>query len=206
MVPKYIALVTMVKHQKEKMYITYTNRKGEIHFLKAALTNKAAVRYYIVKNAENVNKEDLVMKIPAGFEFYEFPEDGKVVFQKKQKSVFEESEKKIVEDVLKQQNHVKDHITNIEKDAIVIYIAFLDENDFKFDLDHFRKIQSYSAQLRIIKENKIYQMQRFCKLWSNYGWITIEMNSDLEFLCNKFCPHLGKESLLEFWIEGEKDW
>jgi hypothetical protein len=49
-------------------------------------------------------------------------------------------------------------------------------------------------------------MQRFCKLWSNYGWITIETSSDLEFLSNKFCPHLGKESLLEFWIEGKDNW
>jgi hypothetical protein len=89
------------------MYTTYTNRKGEIHFLKAALTKKGAVRYYIVKNEKNVKKEELVMKIPEGFEFYGFPEDGKVIFRKEQKSIFDEKE--IIENVLKQQNHVKDY-------------------------------------------------------------------------------------------------
>jgi hypothetical protein len=47
------------------------------------------------------------MKIPEGFEFYGFPEDGKVIFRKEQKSIFDEKE--IIENVLKQQNHVKDY-------------------------------------------------------------------------------------------------
>jgi len=188
------------------MLVTYTNRKGEIHYLKAVLTSKGATRYYIVKNRKKVKREELETEIPEEFEFYEFPEDGKVSFRKKQSSIFENEEKKRVKKVLKQQTHIEDFIIDLEKDAIMIYIAHLKESEFGFDLGHFKKIQSYNPKLRIVKEKENYQMQRFCNLWKHYGWITMETSSDLKKLCEKYCPHIGKESLLEFWIEGEKDW
>lgn len=41
---------------------------------------------------------------------------------------------------------------------------------------------------------------------NNYGWITLETNENLSYLAGKYCFHIDKESLLEFWIEGEEDW
>jgi hypothetical protein len=29
----------------------------------------------------------------------------------------------------------------------------------------------------------------------------METASDMKKLCEKYCPHIGKESLLDFWIE-----
>ena len=48
-------------------------------------------------------------------------------------------------------------------------------------------------------------MQRFCNLSRYYGWITMETSNDLKYLAEKYCYHIDKESLLEFWIEGEED-
>ncbi|MCT4591552.1 MAG: hypothetical protein N4A71_27270 [Carboxylicivirga sp.] len=188
------------------MLVTYTNRKGDIHYLKAVLTPKGATRYYIVKNKKNVKQNELVTILPDAFEFYEFPEDGKVSFRKKQTSIFSDEEKKIVEEVLNQQTDLEDFIIDLEKDAILIYIAHLKKSEFGYDLEHFKKIQSFRPKLRVEKENGHYQMQRFCNLMNHYGWITMETGSDLAKLCEKYCPHIDKESLLKFWIEGEKDW
>ena len=54
--------------------------------------------------------------------------------------------------------------------------------------------------------NGLYKAQRFCNLSNYYGWITLETSDDLNYLAEKFCFHIDKESLLEFWIEGEEDW
>lgn len=188
------------------MLVTYINRKGEIHYLKAVLTAKGATRYYIVKNREKAKSKELVSEIPEDYEFYEFPEDGKVVFRKRQSSIFLNDEKRIVKEVLNQQIDIEDFIIDLEKDAILIYIANLKKSEFGFDLEHFKQIQSYHPELRIVKENENYQMQRFCSLSSYYGWFTMESSFDLGKLCEKFFPHIEKDSLLEFWIEGERDW
>lgn len=188
------------------MYATYTNRRDEVHYLKATLTTKGNTRYYIVKNRKNVDEKDLVTDIPDGFEFYEFPEDARVVLRKKQKSIFNNEEKKIVEEIVAKQAHIDEFIVDFEENALVIYNAHLNKSDFKDDLETYKTILKFDEILRITKDNENYQMQRFCNLSNYYGWITMETNTDLKALCEKFCPHIGKESLFEFWIEGEEDW
>jgi len=188
------------------MFVNYTNRKGEIHYLKAIATTKGAKRYYIVKNKKNVKRKELQTETPRGFEFYEFPEDGRVSFRRKQESLFSGNEKQMVSKILKLQKQIEDFIIDLERDALVIYIAHLKKSEFGFDLEHFSKIQSYLPKLRITKESNNYQIQRFCNLSSHHGWITMQTSLDLIGLCEKYFYHIGKESLLDFWIEGEKDW
>lgn len=62
------------------MPVSYENRKGETHYVKAVKTKKGGTRYYIVKN--NQNPDDLINEIPPGFEFYEFPFDVLMRFAK----------------------------------------------------------------------------------------------------------------------------
>ncbi len=77
-------------------------------------------------------------------------------------------------------------------------------------IDEYNQIMNYankvSADLRFEKDNDNFKAQRFCNLSRYYGWITMETSNDLEYLAEKFCYHIDKESLLEFWIEGEEDW
>ena len=34
----------------------------------------------------------------------------------------------------------------------------------------------------------------------------METSEDLYYLADKYCFHIDKESLVEFWIEREEDW
>ena len=63
--------------------------------------------------------------------------------------------------------------------------------------------QSYDAKLSISKKGKDYAIQRFCVLSHYYGWIIMETHEDLKYLCEKYCFHIDKQSLLNFWIDGE---
>lgn len=75
------------------------------------------------------------------------------------------------------------------------------------DEEQFLKIQSYNYKLRFEKTSgENYKAQRFCSLSRYYGWITMETNESLEYLAEKYCFHIDKESLWQFWIEGEEDW
>jgi hypothetical protein len=52
----------------------YTNRKDEDHHIRATETAKGRIRYYIVKNNLEKNK-DLIDDIPNSFEGVETPEE-----------------------------------------------------------------------------------------------------------------------------------
>jgi len=187
------------------MPISYENRKGEKHYVKAVKTKKGGTRYYIVKN--NRNPVELIGEIPQGFEFYEFPFDALVAFRKIVKSNVTDEEFSILDSVMKRHKTVNEYIIDKEENALVLYIsgdydeihAFLKDEDF-------RKMQQYDEKLRFEKnKNGGFHAQRFCFISKYYGWITMETCDDLKYLAEKYCPHADKESLLEFWIEGEEE-
>jgi len=65
------------------MVVEFINRKKESHFLMTKYTKNGNARYYVVKDKSKYASSQLLDEIPIGFEFYEFPEDGKVVLRKK---------------------------------------------------------------------------------------------------------------------------
>lgn len=187
------------------MPVSYNNRKDQAHYLRAAKTKKGNFRYYIVKDAKKY--ADLLEKIPKGFEFYEFPDDARVVLRKKLVSEITAEEVATVEQVMSSHETINDYIIDTEKATIMIYTAHLSRDEFPYDEAYFKLIQSYNAKLRVEKQNSaVYAMQRFCHLSRYYGWITMETSNDLSYLSKKYCFHIDKESLLDFWIEGEDDW
>ena len=193
--------------QHVKMILEYTNRKKENHFLIYKLTKNGKERYYIIKDKTKYAPSDLLTEVPRGFEFYEFPEDAKVVLRKILKSTISQAEIKTVDDVMKNHITAKDYIIDKTENSIIVYLGNLDNDEFLLPEDHFRKIQSYNDMLRFEKVNlATYKAQRFCSISRYYGWITMETNEDLHYLADKYCFHIDKESLLEFWIEGEEDW
>lgn len=189
------------------MIVEYINRRKESHFLIPKITKNGKERYYIVKDITKFNKSDLLIEIPSGYEFYEFPEDGKVVLRKMIKSIISQYEMEIVDDVMKSHLTAKDYLIDKTENSLIIYLGQLDKDDYNGDEEFFRKIQSYWYMLRFEKTtNGLYKAQRFYNLSNYYGWITLETSDDLNYLAEKFCFHIDKESLLEFWIEGEEDW
>jgi hypothetical protein len=189
------------------MPVKYINRKGQAHYLRAVTAKKGGTRYYIIKNPAKYPASELLENIPAGFEFYEHPGEAEVVLRKTLQTNITPAEKEIVEAVMQQHETVDDYIIDTEANALLIYTAHLSRDEFGFDEEHFKLIQSYNDVLRFEKTSSSqYLAQRFCHLSNYYGWITLETSHDLAVLAQKYCYHIDKESLLEFWIEGEEDW
>jgi hypothetical protein len=167
------------------------------------------MRYYVVKDLSKVNPNDLLHDIPDGFEFYEHPRESQVVFRKIPTYRITDEEVEIVNSVMKKHETVSDYIVEKEVDHIVVYIGRLNIDNFSGMPEiqnSFYLIQNYEDVLRFEKAQKKYLAQRFCCLLGHYGWITMESNEDLQYLSEKYCYHIDKESLLGFWIEGESDY
>lgn len=190
------------------MAYCYQNRRGESHYIKVVPTKKGKLRYYIVRDVSKYTEDELIDIIPQGFEIYESPEEGRVVLRKRIHSKITEFELEIIEEAIEAETEIGDYILDKEQDAIMVYVASLTLADTLTDDEAFlRKIQRYFAELRFEKlSEEKYCVQRFCSLSRYYGWITIETHSNLSYLGEKYCPHIKKESLLQFWIEGEEDW
>ncbi len=189
------------------MPIEYINRKHEKHYLKAIPTKNGKERYYIIKDISRVPASELLNEVPLGFEFYEYPEDGKVVLRKIVKSSITDDDLAAVDEVMQRHETVKDYILHKNQNAIYVCVAHLNREEFPEIADRIELILRYYPELRFEKVNDdLFRAQRFCNLSRYYGWITIESNENLEYLANKYCYHINKESLLDFWIEGEKDW
>jgi hypothetical protein len=189
------------------MKAEYINRRKEAHYLKSVLTKNGKERFYIVKNKSKFNPDELLLDIPSGFEFYEFPNDAQVVLRKKLHTNINYGDIQIVDKIMQNHRTATDYILDKDQNGIIVYVGHMSVDDFPELKERFHLIQSYNETLRFEKVNEdLYKAQRFCHISRHYGWITMESNEDLEYLAEKYCYHVDKESLLEFWIEGEDDW
>lgn len=190
------------------MLAEYVNRRGEFYYVKPVKASKGGIRYSIVRNRTKYDPETLLQSkdIPENYEFYENPEDGKVRFRKKIISIFTDVEKSVVEQVMKDHETADDYIIDLEKDCLKIYIGHLKVGDYDWkSKEDFIQYQTYNEKLKLKKSEGNYLMQRYSH-FRNIGWITMETSEELKYLCEKYCYHIDKESLLKFWIEGEEDW
>ena len=185
--------------------VKYINRRREKHYIKEVISKTGKKRYYIVKNMSKVSPEELLSDVPSGFEFYEHPRDAMVVLRKIPIYNINDAEVEIVNLVMKQHDTVTDYIVEKSVDHIAIYTGCCDINNYS-DMPEliasFHLIQHYDDILRFEKKKKIYLAQRFCCLSRDYGWITMERNKDLRYLAEKYCYHIGKDSLFNFWKDG----
>lgn len=183
------------------MLAEYINRKRESHYVKVVPTKTGKERYYIIKDKAKVNRFELLQDLPTGFEFYEYPFDARVVIHKVIKTNIDFFETEIVTNIMKSHKTVPDFIIDKEENNIAVYIAHLNLKDFPELKENFHLIQTFNQKLKFVKMGMTFKAQRFCFLSSHYGWITMESSSDLKYLAEKYCYHIDKESLLEFWID-----
>lgn len=189
--------------------IKYTNRKGDDYYIKVTLSKKGNKRYYVVRNIEKYDASQLLHEIPEGFEFYELPYESKVVFRKIIKSKFSDAEKEVVSKIMDDLDSPYGYLLDLEEKTMTIYLGHLTREEMDWATDEqFRRIQSYNPKLGFQKEKETekYQIFRTCAMPGYPEWIIMETHEDLKYLAEKYCPHIDKESLLKFWIEGEKDW
>ena len=182
--------------------VEYINRKREKYYLKAALTKTGKKRYYVVKDLSKTDPKDLLQEMPVGFEFYEHPREAQVVLRKIPTYLVTDEEVEIVDSVMKNHETISDYIVEKGVDHITIYTGCIDRNIFSDMPDLYEKfymMQHYEDLMRFEKVKKDYLAQRFCCLSRAYGWITIDRNKDLRYLAEKYCYHIDKDSLFDFW-------
>ncbi len=184
------------------MAISYTNRKKDKFFAKMILSKKGTIRYYPVKDNPELNQNEIAETLPDNFEFYEHPSDGQVVIRKKINFIFTIDDVEILEKTMKNVDDGHGFIVDRDKNGVIIYIGRMRFEDFPEFGENFHLAQSYNPKLRFEKADNKYKVQRFCFLSSHYGWLTMETNKNLQYLAEKYCPHINKLSLLDFWIEG----
>ncbi|MDI9364227.1 MAG: hypothetical protein QM541_04695 [Flavobacterium sp.] len=121
------------------MTVEYINRRKESHFLIPKITKKGNERYYIIKDKSKFVKSDLLIEIPRGFEFYEFPEDAKVVLRKILKSIVTKDEIEIIDEVMKKHLTVKDYLIDKTENSLIVYLGHLDKEQYKTNEEYFLK-------------------------------------------------------------------
>jgi hypothetical protein len=189
----------------------YTNRKGEDHYVRATETAKGGTRYYIVKNNPEKYK-DLIEDVPNGFEVKEFPEEARVVFRKKIPKKINEEERQIVEDSVRELSDLKDFIVFVDGDLLTIFYSQFNsiggdgenltaEEADKMHYGNTIKWKGYNAGMYFqLKDEKkrIFEVYRqiFLSLFSS-GTAFLESSDDLEYLADKYCQHLGRETFYE---------
>lgn len=196
-----------------KKVLSYTNRQQKTHYFKAVRTKKGKLRYYITSKPD---AENLISEMPEGYEIAELPFDGKVIIRKIIPVLTHPEECAIIQRAMEEYSPVKDFMITTERDEIAIHIS---------QFSHYYEAIYPTAE----EAQELYG--EFLSLWKNYDWIMtfklmdpeqrsfqvirkadvqyhavpIDEGDDLTKLAEKYCYHVGRKSLLQFWIPGE-DW
>lgn len=192
---------------------SYTNRQGKVHYFRAVQTKKGGVRYYITKGP---NAEDLITEVPEGFEVAEYPYDARVVIRKKVPIYVTGEEVAIVQKAMEEFSPVNDFIITAERGGIAISISqfshYFDElyptaaetkELWGETVDKWKRYDWIMTFELLNKKKRTFQVIRKANV--EYDAVPIDEGPDLKALAEKYCHHVGRESLLQFWIPGE-DW
>lgn len=191
----------------------YTNRQQKTYYVRAVPTKKGKLRYYLTQTPEAA---DLITEIPEGYEVVEYPFEGKVVIRKQVPIYTTPEEKEIVRQAMKVHSPVKDFIITAERGGIAIhisqfshywepkYLSAEEAREIYGDNIHRWKTYDWILTFELLdKEARKFQVIRKASI--KYDAVAIDEGTDLKVLAEKYCYHIGRESLLNFWIPGE-DW
>jgi len=195
----------------KKEVFSYTNRQQKTHYFRAVRTKKGALRYYITRNPDAA---DLISEVPEGFEVAELPFDGKVVIRKKIPTHTHPNEHALVREAMKQHSPVKDFFITTERDQIDIYISQFNHH---YDALYLSSEEAEELHGEMVNRWKKYDwimsfeltdpttrhFRVIRKAYVRYLAVPIDEGNNLAELAEKYCYHVGRESLLQFWIPGE---
>ncbi|UYZ63771.1 hypothetical protein [Hymenobacter weizhouensis] len=188
------------------MPLTYTNRRQETYYARAVRAKKGGVRYYIVKDYTRYPPEEILEAMPEGYEWYEYPEDGKTTLRKIVPTQVPPAMLETVREVVTQYSPLQILRFDVEPDAVTVYEYPYGPDEMGMSTAEILRFVYLLPVLRFaLLPGPQYQVQRQCHYPGLEGWITMETSPDLEALAAKFAPHIGQESLLDFWVEGEED-
>lgn len=195
------------------MPYAYTNRCGETHYFRRVAAKKGGFRYYITKDPK---AEGLIEEMPEGFEAVEYPHEGRVVIRKKVPVWVTKEETAIVRQAMEELSPVQDFIITAEEGKIEIHISqfshYFDgwyltaEEAQELYGENVTRWKKYDWILSFELMDRINRRFRVIRKASvQYFAVPIDEGDDLKALAEKYCCHVGQESLLQFWIPGE-DW
>lgn len=197
------------------MFLTYKNRLGKSHFFRAATTAKGGTRYYITKSDKF---PDLIETLPNGFEIYEDPYEGRVIFRKIVPCLVTQKEVDDVKKAVETSSDLKDIIIQGEGEAIVIWhsqfnsISGQDRNwtaeeASKHYGEHVNEWKKYDQNFMFVlidADKRIFRAARrvYMSLGGG-GYIPLKEGiGSLQYLTEKFCPYMGRESYFDTVPEG----
>jgi hypothetical protein len=191
------------------MPITHVNAKGKTYYLHQGVTKTGKPKYYFSLK----NTGTLATAIPAGFEIYETP-NAQVLLRKIPPKLITDEERQLVEAGMRQYSDVHDYKIDVKGNAIVIYTADQDADEFSNRLkglnpvisetkirEFFASLAHYSPMLQFNLENserRVFSAQRYCFLGSIDDWIYIG-HGELATLVKTYLKHLGKDSYFELF-------
>lgn len=187
------------------MALEFTNKQGDIYYIKSKLTKKGNTTYYATKK----RGKDCLDSMPEGYEIFEVPDTSTMYIRRKKESAFDAKEVGLVEAVLKKNEAIADFQLDIVGNLMKIYVAETDNFErlksimkdtfaSSKSMDMVKKLMRYEEKMRIIKDKEgEYGFQRYCYRGSIDDWIWIDGGDDLEHLAETNIQHLGKESYYE---------
>ncbi len=196
------------------MPYSYTNRHGKIHFFKAVKTKKGGVRYSVTRSA---NFDNLIEKIPDGFEIAELPEEARVVIRKIVPVNTTNEEKDILHQAIEKYSAIKDFFIHTERDALtVFYSQFNHAGGQEENLSAEQAIENYGEAVNtwkryfdalrfvlIDEEKRLFQAERRVYLgFYNNEYCKIGNADNLKALAQQFGQHLGRDSFFGIVPEG----
>jgi len=195
------------------MPVTYTNKGKKIYYLHHGKTKTGKPRYHFSMK----DKDNLMEKIPEGYEIYEHPSNAQVFLRKNQPQILTDIENHLINKYLKKLKSSNRYLSDIKGKCITVFESNQNIDDLKalFKRLPFGEHRSdsciteileqettYRPIMRFILEDKkqrIFMAQRFCFKGSVDDWIYIGGPDSLENLLKAYLKHLGQESFYDLY-------
>ncbi len=194
--------------------LSYTNRQNSTAYIRAVPAKRGGTRYYITKDPK---APDLIEEMPEGFEFYENIEDARIIFRKRKPSQILPAERQMVEDAVANLSAVSDFIVEAREKEIVVYISqFSSIGGQQESLsaeeareawgehsDRWKKYDDYVRFVLVSKSLRVFAVARIVFTgYFNRDYVELERSEDLEYLAEKVCEHIGRDSYFDLLPEG----
>jgi len=191
------------------LILTYTNRKGVEHRVRAVKTKAGRERYVCTTKPDG----PFLDRLPKGYEIHEGP-NGRVSVRRKQQSRFTAEEVRAVKAGMKEFSSLKPYEYKIaaEKDAITVHLICQDlprlvsmlnpamARNAKAMENLAAKLGYYEPMMRfrlVDGKQRTFRAERFCSLGGIDDWIFIGQDGPLTSLVAEYVRHLGQESFYE---------
>lgn len=194
----------------EPSALQHVNRLGQVFYLQQGTTPAGKPRYYAGKKLAGSPMDAM----PAGYEFYERPDNGQVVLRKFKRSSITEVERKQVEEIVRRASGLEHFMVEIDGNALVVHAPQSSQADNLIGvlasvfvglpsakLETFRKEfvkkSQYMKTLRfelLNPKTREFGAKRWCSLGSIDSWIELLARGPLAVVVELYAKQLDREN------------